>query len=50
MYDKEGRWQALIDYSNVYHGTFKNPNKLIKHNINDDEIGDLKFQHLIFFA
>lgn len=42
QHDKEGRWQALIDYSNVYHSTFKNPNKLMKHNINEEDIGDLE--------
>lgn len=42
MSDKEGRWQALIDYSNTYNSTFKNPNRLSKYNIEEDEIGDLE--------
>lgn len=41
-HNKEGRWQALIDYSNIYHSTFKNPSKRLKHNINEDDIGDLE--------
>lgn len=37
--DPEGRWQAFIDYSNVFSNYFRNPSKLIKLNIDEEDIG-----------
>ena len=37
--DKEGRWQAFIDYSSFYHSTLKNPSKLQELGITDGEEG-----------
>ena len=39
MSDPEGRWQAFIDYSNIYSRCFNNPKRLIEHGIEEDEIG-----------
>lgn len=44
--DKEGRWQAFIDYSNLYTGTLKNKVCLEKLKINENEIG--KIENAIF--
>ena len=40
--DKEGRWQAFIDYSNTYNTKFSNPNYLLEFGIEEDEIGDIE--------
>ncbi|WP_257657882.1 hypothetical protein [Parapedobacter lycopersici] len=37
--DKEGRWQAFIDYSNFYYSTLNNPTARIKFGIIESEIG-----------
>src|SRR5690606_33595596 len=37
--DKEGRWQAFIDYSNFYYSTLNNPAARIKFGINESEVG-----------
>ena len=37
--DREGRWQAFIDYSNTYNSKFKNEKYLIENGIDEDEIG-----------
>jgi len=42
MYDPEGRWQALADYSNTYNLTFCNASRLVKYGIEDDEIGEIE--------
>jgi len=39
MSDPKGRWQAFKDYSLVLHSTFKNTQKLLKLNIEEDEVG-----------
>ena len=39
MSDREGRWQAFIDYSNSYARYFNNPKRRIEFGIEDDEIG-----------
>ena len=40
--DKEGRWQAFVDYSNTYETKFKNENQRIKIGIQEDEIGTIE--------
>lgn len=40
--DKEGRWQAFIDYSNTYNTKFSNSNYLLEFGIEEDEIGDIE--------
>lgn len=40
--DKEGRWQAFIDYSNTYNTKFLNSNYLLESGIEEDEIGDIE--------
>jgi hypothetical protein len=40
--DKEGRWQAFIDYSNTHSRVFRNPKKLIEIGVEEDEIGDIE--------
>ena len=40
--DKEGRWEAFIDYATLYTGTFKNPKKLTALGISEDEIGQIE--------
>ncbi len=42
MSDPEGRWQAFIDYSNAYTNYFKNPKRLIKDGIEEQDIGALE--------
>ena len=37
--DREGRWQAFIDYSNTYNTKLKNEKYLIESGIDEDEIG-----------
>ncbi|NVN18264.1 hypothetical protein GUA46_07920 [Muricauda sp. HICW] len=37
--DKEGRWQAFIDYSSFYQGTLKNPSKLRELGVQNGEEG-----------
>lgn len=37
--DREGRWQAFIDYSNTYNTKLKNEKYLIENGIDEDEIG-----------
>ncbi|TDX02188.1 hypothetical protein [Dinghuibacter silviterrae] len=44
--DKEGRWQAFIDYSNVYYGTILNKAKLAEFKVKESEIG--KIENAIF--
>ena len=40
--DKEGRWQAFIDYSNTLNRYFKDPKRRIELGIEDDEIGEIE--------
>ena len=40
--DKEGRWQAFIDYSNTYNTKFSNPNYLLEFGVEEDEIGAIE--------
>jgi hypothetical protein len=42
MSDPEGRWQAFIDYSNVYTRTFLNPRQRIELGIEEDEVGSIE--------
>ena len=42
MGDKEGRWQAFIDYSNTYNAKFLNEKYLIENGIEEEEIGDIE--------
>jgi hypothetical protein len=37
--DKEGRWQAFIDYSNFYYSTLDNVSERLKLGIKEEEIG-----------
>jgi len=37
--DREGRWQAFVDYSNTLQSTFKKPTKRLELNIAEDEVG-----------
>ena len=40
--DSEGRWQALVDYSNAYTNYFRNPKRLLELGIEEDEIGEIE--------
>lgn len=40
--DREGRWQAFIDYSNFYNGTLTNPAKLGQLQISESDVGKLE--------
>lgn len=40
--DKEGRWQAFIDYSNFYQNYLSNEKWRIEAGIDEDEIGDIE--------
>lgn len=40
--DREGRWQAFVDYSNVYNGILTNPSKLAQLQIEESDIGLLE--------
>lgn len=40
--DREGRWQAFLDYSNTYQSKFKNQRYLIENRIDEDEIGEIE--------
>lgn len=40
--DPEGRWQAILDYSNTYHRYFSNLNYLTDKDIEEGEIGDIE--------
>jgi len=40
--DKEGRWQAFIDYSNFKNGTLKNKTKLHDLKIKENEVGSIE--------
>lgn len=42
MNDREGRWQAFIDYSNFYNGTITNPSKLAQLQLKENEVGKLE--------
>lgn len=42
MTDREGRWQAFIDYSNTHDRYFRNPKKLVEYGIEEDEIGEIE--------
>jgi len=42
MSDKEGRWQAFIDYSNMYHRVLQNPKELLGLGIEEEEIGGIE--------
>lgn len=44
--DREGRWQAFIDYSSFYNTTFENKAKLTEFNIKESEVG--KIENAIF--
>jgi len=44
--DKEGRWQAFIDYSNFKSGTLENSSKLSQLRIKENEIG--KIENAVF--
>ena len=41
-HDKEGRWQAFLDYSNSYNRCFCNPKELVKLGLEEDEIGEIE--------
>ena len=40
--DREGRWQAFLDYSNTYNRILKNPRKRQEFGIDESEIGDIE--------
>ena len=40
--DREGRWQAFLDYSNTYKNKFSNPNYLLENKIEEDEVGTIE--------
>jgi hypothetical protein len=40
--DREGRWQAFIDYSNTLSRVFKNPAKLLEYEIEESKIGAIE--------
>ncbi|WP_343606154.1 hypothetical protein [Fluviicola sp.] len=40
--DREGRWQAFVDYSNFYNGTLSNKSKLSQLKIKENEVGKLE--------
>jgi hypothetical protein len=40
--DKEGRWQAFIDYSKFYYNCLKNNQWLVKNGIADEDVGALE--------
>ncbi len=40
--DKEGRWQAFLDYSNQYVTKLANPEWLIESGVDEDEIGAIE--------
>lgn len=42
MSDREGRWQAFIDYSDTYLGCFTNPKRLIECGIREEEVGAIE--------
>ena len=42
MGDREGRWQAFLDYSNTYSTKFSNARYLLENDIEEDEIGELE--------
>lgn len=42
MADREGRWQAFIDYSNAYNRVFANPRNRVHLGIDEDEIGSIE--------
>jgi len=42
MSDKEGRWQAFIDYSNTYTRDLCSPKQRIELGIEEDEIGSIE--------
>ncbi len=42
MSDKEGRWQAFIDYSKFYHTRLTNSAWQIQHGIDEDDIGAIE--------
>lgn len=44
--DKEGRWQAFIDYSNFYNGVLQNKDAKVNAGILESEIGDI--QDIVF--
>lgn len=44
--DREGRWQAFIDYSNFYYNTLENKTKLAEYKIKESEVR--KIENAIF--
>ncbi|WP_430406296.1 hypothetical protein [Fluviicola sp.] len=40
--DREGRWQAFVDYSNFYNGTLASKSKLAQLKIKESEVGKLE--------
>jgi hypothetical protein len=40
--DKEGRWQAFIDYSNAYHNRLKNQQWRIENALDEEDVGTLE--------
>jgi len=40
--DKEGRWQAFIDYSHMYRARLTNPEWQIKNGLDDEDIADIE--------
>ena len=42
MSDREGRWQAFIDYSETYTRDFSNQQKLLDKGIEEEEIGEIE--------
>jgi hypothetical protein len=40
--DREGRWQAFVDYSNFYNSTLANPSKLAQLQLGEGDVGKLE--------
>ena len=40
--DRDGRWQAFLDYSNTYHRVLENPKKRLEFGIDENEVGDIE--------
>ena len=40
--DRQGRWQAFLDYSNTYNSKFMNPHYRLENKIEEDEIGTIE--------
>lgn len=42
LHDKEGRWQAFVDYSNTYHRDLESDKNRAKYGIDEEEVGELE--------